>query len=98
MNHPNTMILTPEQPRWREFADRLAGPEGCDFQQNRKGEWSWYCLGGHDQTFARAILEKMDADAPLDIAGTLAYFTEHGGHCDCEILFNVDPGSNDEEE
>jgi hypothetical protein len=27
----------------------------------------------------------------VDIPASLAYFGEHGGHCDCEILWNVDP-------
>jgi hypothetical protein len=25
-----------------------------------------------------------------DVVASLDYFNEHGGHCDCEILFNVD--------
>jgi hypothetical protein len=24
------------------------------------------------------------------IAASLSYFEEHGGYCDCEVLFNVD--------
>jgi hypothetical protein len=27
----------------------------------------------------------------VDIDGSIAFFQEHGGWCDCEILFNVDP-------
>lgn len=91
------VALTPEHPRWREFAGRLAGPEGCDFRERDDGEVRWKCAGGHDQTFARAILEKMAAAEPLDVAGTLAYCTANGGHCDCEIIFNVDPGTDEEE-
>jgi hypothetical protein len=25
------------------------------------------------------------------VAASLAYFDEHGGYCDCEAVFNVDP-------
>jgi hypothetical protein len=28
-------------------------------------------------------------------AETLTYCAAHGGHCDCEIIFNVDPGKPD---
>ena len=28
----------------------------------------------------------------INIEATLAYFEDHGGYCDCEILMNVDPG------
>ena len=48
---------------------------------------------------AEAVLTELGG---IDIDGTLAFFREHGGYCDCEILFNVDrpdlddpPGSTD---
>lgn len=74
-------VMTPEHPRWREFADRLGGPEGCDFKNN-----TWKCNNLEDRPFATAILESMGAD----VEASLDYFYENGGHCDCEILFNVD--------
>jgi hypothetical protein len=27
----------------------------------------------------------------VDIPASIAFFEEHGGYCDCEILLNVDP-------
>lgn len=75
-------VLTPDRPRWAEFCERLAGPEGCDFTP----EHTWKCAGGTDQSFARAIL----TDMGVDVVGTLKWCSEHGGHCDCEILFNCD--------
>jgi len=27
----------------------------------------------------------------IDIAASLEFFMAHSGHCDCEILYNVDP-------
>jgi len=77
--------MTPGHPRWEEFCDRLAGPEGCDFQKKPDGNTTWTCAGGTDKTFAARILKAMGMDA----AASLTYFDEHGGHCDCEILFNV---------
>jgi hypothetical protein len=31
-------IMTPENPRWIEFTNRLGGEEGCDFRDPKKGE------------------------------------------------------------
>jgi len=78
-------VMTPEHPRWEEFCNRLAGPEGCDFQKKPDGNATWKCAGGSDKTFAAKILKSMG----MDVAASLAHFDEHGGHCDCEILFNV---------
>jgi len=80
-------LMTPEHPGWAQFCDRLGGPEGCDFHEDENGVPRWRCKGGLDKTFARAILD----DLPdIDVEGSLGFFEEHGGHCDCEILFNVD--------
>jgi hypothetical protein len=27
----------------------------------------------------------------INVEASLAYFKDHGGYCDCEILLNVDP-------
>jgi len=80
-----TDVMTPQHPRWKEFCNRLAGPEGCDFKKNPDGKATWTCAGGNDRTFAVKILKTMN----MDVKNSLAYFSEHGGHCDCEILFNV---------
>lgn len=77
-------ILSPAHPRWKEFLGQLAGPEGCDFREKDDGNWEWECDGSNAR--ARAILQKMGG---LDVDGTVAYFREHGGFCDCEIVFNV---------
>lgn len=71
-------------PRWTEFLDRLAGPEGCDFKE----DGSWRCAGGYDKTYATAIMRDMGL-SETEIAYSLVDFEDHGGHCDCEILFNV---------
>jgi hypothetical protein len=82
-------VMKPGHPRWAEFRDRLEGPEGCDFTQKDPEDINtvtWNCAGGEDQSLARAVLEKT---GDIDIEASLAYFSDHGGHCDCEILFNV---------
>jgi hypothetical protein len=86
----NTLgTLTTDHPRWRDFADRLGGPEGCDFQDAPDSAYgvTWDC--DHSRDKAVAILRDMGADDE-DVATTLTYFDERGGYCDCEILLNVD--------
>jgi hypothetical protein len=70
--------MSPDHLQWSEFLDALAGPEFCDFHSN-----GWNCRGDHRS--AKRLLERFD----VDVEGSLAYFEEHGGFCDCEILFNV---------
>ena len=79
-------ILTPQSERWEEFVKRLQGPEGCDFVQEKDGP-TWLCEGGDDKTFATKILRSMGG---IDVQATLKRCHEYGGHCDCEILFNVE--------
>ncbi len=74
--------MTPNHPEWEEFMDRLSGEEGCNFTEE-----GWTCYGGHDKRFATAILQSMQG---VDVEASLLYFEDHGGHCDCEIVFNVD--------
>jgi hypothetical protein len=74
-------IMEPTHPQWKEFYDRLAGPEGCNF---KKGTWT--CKGGHNKDFAARLLKDYD----VDIRSTLEYFDSMGWHCDCEVIFNCD--------
>ena len=86
-------LMTPSNPRWEDFCARLAGEEGCNFHETRPGDISsvvWTCKGGTDKSMASAILKDMGCD----IEKSLDYFDEHGGYCDCEILFNVDLNLN----
>jgi hypothetical protein len=70
--------MTPQHPRWEEFCDRL------DASVVLTGCHGCGHPAGHDG--ARAILASMP---DVDVAASLAYFSEQGGHCDCEILLNV---------
>jgi len=80
--------ITKEQ--LEEFFSRLEGPEGCDFKEDPdpKKKFTWKCKGGTDKTFAKKILKEMkiDPDVQIDL---LCRCDMHGGHCDCEILFNA---------
>ena len=76
-----------DHPRWLEFLERLEGPEGCDFQGEDEKSTTWKCKGGNDKSKATHILTEM---GEINIEASLAFFQENGGHCDCEIIFNVD--------
>ena len=79
-------VMTPQHPRWEEFCNRLTGPEGCNFKKGPTPEkTTWNCTGGESRPCAVKILTAMR----MDVAASLAFFDENGGHCDCEILFNV---------
>jgi len=69
--------MTPDHPRWGEFVDRLE--KSLPHMQNS-------C--DHDHTHAVAVLHYMGFGFNF-ANNSLAYFTEHGGHCDCEVMFNI---------
>lgn len=71
-------ILTNEHPDFATFCNRLSTvlwPAGKKNPDCR-----------HDHGAATEILNHMPN---IDIQGTLDWFDQHGGHCDCEIMFNI---------
>ncbi len=94
-------ILTVDHHRWDEFAGILEGPDGCNFRKEspgkgKKEETRWDCGGGSDKSIAERILGDLGG---FNIPRSLEYFDRHGGHCDCEILFNVvqlEPGQRED--
>ena len=92
--------MTPDHPRWEEFCDRLAGPEGCDFggewpddpnpwTRDGNGEWvmRWKCNG--DRAMSARILHTMGLTVD-EVEASLLYFATHGGGCDCQVWFHVE--------
>ena len=77
---------------WETFAERLEGPGACNWRdatpENLSGTYMWDCGAGTDTTHAQRILADMGLSAPA-VAAMIAFFAEHGGHCDCEISMNV---------
>jgi hypothetical protein len=71
-------ILTPKSNRWEAFTGALLHA----VQAN----------GCDSKTLhlAEAIMADMDN---VDVLGSIEYFEEHGGYCDCEVLMNVDDWS-----
>jgi hypothetical protein len=75
--------MTPENPRWNEFInalDKMGAKFGCD------GDGTGGFNPRHIHRHAKTVMEDM---GNVDIKGSLAFFCEHGGYCDCEILWNV---------
>lgn len=83
-------VMSPEHPRWAEFCDYLSGPDFCNFHRTDKSDpdsWKWTCdSNDHSKPFCRTILNAMGG---FDVEESLRFFEQHGGFCDCEVLFNV---------
>lgn len=83
-------VMTPAHPKWDEFLLRLRGPEGCNFRYKGKGKKStdiiWTCDGTANLPLTRALLAQYPG---VDVEESIAYYKAHGGHCDCEVVFNV---------
>lgn len=79
-------IMTREHPQWGLFANILIA--ALDFEE----------LSGIfrcDGTFRRSVatllfMTELDLVKDIDIDGTLQYFKENNGYCDCEVIFNID--------
>ena len=84
-------LMTTGHPRWKEFIQKLIGDDGIRLRQDNE-VWYWECPGDFNKPIARKILEEMGLD--IDIKMTMYYFEEHGGNCDCEILWNVNYREN----
>jgi hypothetical protein len=82
-----TSILTLEHPRWDEFIEALNYPGVVfDYAHHLRPQ------GHHDWNFCKSDFrhaeEIMNRMGGIDIAGSLAFFRQHGAHCDCEIVLD----------
>ncbi len=70
--------MTLNHQKWDEFYNKLSEAvvkNGCTSEPDRQN--------------ALNVLREMGFD-DQSIEASLEYFTEYSGHCDCEILMNVD--------
>ena len=89
-------VMTPYHPRWAEFAEKLSGPEGCNFREKpleqRKDALdtlTWDCDSKDvEKPLSRKILLSMGA-TDREVEQSIGFFTGSGGHCDCEVVFNI---------
>jgi hypothetical protein len=87
-------IMTPAHPQWADFLKRLEGPEGCNFRREKPDDprtIRWECAGGNNKDIARRILGQVFNFNGQQIEQSFRYFEGHGGYCDCEIIFNIQP-------
>ena len=77
--------MGPTHPEWDAFCAALAGKGYCDFTQDEEGKLSWHCQ--HDHGYTISLLANKWPQ--IDVEATLKLFRDHGGYCDCEVLFNV---------
>lgn len=87
-----TGLMTPYNSKWQEFIDRLQGPEGCNFREdirNTVKRQTWDCDNTPQRPLARKIMKSMGL-SDQEIEQSLGFFHAGGGHCDCEIVFNVE--------
>ncbi len=75
-SHASPEILTPKSSDWNKFTNAL------DAALHKYG------CDGKTLRLARVIMTMMPG---IDVDGSVAFFEEHGGFCDCEIFLNVDP-------
>jgi hypothetical protein len=80
-------VLTTDSPRWNEFAGLLnEAIYISDTEWRCDGDGGWG-PNPHRFRYAKRVMEAMGG---IDIPASLAFFKDHGGGCDCEILANVD--------
>lgn len=78
-------ILGPQHQYWKSFMNKLKGPCGVCFDLE-DGRATWHC--NHTLTKTKAILCDYESDG-IDVTATLDFFKQHGGICDCKVLFDV---------
>lgn len=76
-------VMKKQHPRWDEFIQRLAGPEGCDFREEPDGRPTSRCQG---KKLTKAVLKAMGG---VNIPASITYFEKNGGYCDCEVVLNL---------
>lgn len=85
-------VMTPRHPDWEWFCaelDRDIRQHGCSGDGSQLDPATGKTAPQEQPThwLSRRLLIKTGCD----VEASLAYFREHGGYCDCEVLLNVDP-------
>ncbi len=83
-------VMTPDHLRWNEFLEALCDKNHLDAPDV---SGTTKCDNTHQHT--RAILKEMGG---FNIEETIKFFEGSGSFCDCEVVFNVDQGSDTDEE
>jgi Protein of unknown function (DUF2695) len=83
-------VLRPDRAdaAWDEFCGALWAALG--------EELPGLCMGARQHCARYYFAERLLEARGFDAEASLALYARHGGYCDCEILFNVDPLAPDE--
>lgn len=76
----------PGHPRWKEFLGKLEGPSFLTKEEDDEEGFVFNCDGSFERPLTRKLLLEFEG---IDVDASLEYFQQHGGYCDCEVLFNV---------
>jgi hypothetical protein len=79
----NVLIPNAYDENWREFYEALFEAL-FDSPRDHRG-----CSGAYDHA------EELLAERGYNVEASLELYADRGGGCDCEILFNVDPPTDD---
>lgn len=82
-------LMTPSHPKWKKFMVEMEGPNGCHFRQKSSlgaRSTTWKCNSSIRRPICRRLLKKYK----VDVVASLQFFVNHGGYCDCEVIFNVE--------
>jgi hypothetical protein len=84
-------VLRPDHDdeAWMEFCEALFVALGEDLPGG--------CMAGHQRSARFYFAERLLEARGFDAEASLALYEQRGGLCDCEILFNVDPPTFEEE-
>jgi hypothetical protein len=74
-------------PQWRNFIERLAGSEGCNFRiaeawEEADDAETFDC----DGTFS--IAERVLAEYDVDVDASIKYLEDLGTSCSCSLVLN----------
>ncbi len=77
---PGTGIMTPQHPLWDMFVTRMEAMH----DENE-------CDDMPEKPQTRAILEELaeQQTTAIDVDGSLRFFEQHDGDCDCEVMYHV---------
>jgi hypothetical protein len=77
-------VMDKSNHKWNEFLDMLH--KEVNFRETSKGRHTWDCDGTLTKT--ENILREHFPE--VDIERSLDFMMQHGGYCDCEVIFNVE--------
>jgi hypothetical protein len=86
MIHMDNAVMNPDNPKWTEFVEHLKTVLTEEQPRYKDDPPMWATFCNCTQELSHRVLREQFPE--IDIVETFRYFHDHGGHCDCEILYN----------